>query len=142
VEECTLVNPDMQASRGPHVRKPAENVDAYICASPKDAQPNLRAVREAIRQVAPDATEGISYGIPYYSYKGRLAWFGLQKAHIGLYIRPPVIEEHERELSGYETTMSAVHLPRKGKIPVLLIKKLVRARIKKNEGEERDSRSH
>jgi len=137
-----LANPDMQASRWPRVRKPTENVDAYISASPKDAQPNLRAVREAIRQVAPDATEGISYGIPYYSYKGRLAWFGLQKAHIGLYIRPPVIEEHERELSRYETTMSAIHLPRKGKIPVLLIKKLVRARIKKNEDEERDSRSH
>jgi uncharacterized protein YdhG (YjbR/CyaY superfamily) len=74
--------------------------------------------------------------MPYYEYRGRLAWFGLQKAHIGLYVRPPVIEEHKSELAGYETTKSAVHLPLDRKIPVLLIKKIVKARMKKNEAEE------
>ena len=93
-------------------------------------------VRAAIREVAPDAAESISYRMPYYSYKGRLAWFGLQRAHMGLYLRPPVIEEHKSELTGYETTKSAVRLPLDRKIPVPLIKKLVRARMKKNEARE------
>ena len=74
--------------------------------------------------------------MPYYEYRGRLVWFGLQKAHIGLYVRPPVIEEHKNELVGYETTKSVVHLPLDRKIPVLLIKKIVKARMKKNEAEE------
>jgi len=113
-------------------------VDAYILAAPKKAQPKLRQVRAAIREAAPGAAESISYRIPYYSYKGRLAWFGLQKAHIGLYLRPPVIEEHKKDLAGYKTTLSAVHLPLDRKVPVSLIKKLVKARMKKNEAEEQD----
>jgi len=116
--------------------KPSKSVDEYIAAAPKEVRAKLREVRAAIMQVAPDAAESISYRMPYYSYKGRLAWFGLQRAHIGLYLRPPVIAEHERELKGYETTKSAVHLSLDKKVPVSLIKKLVRARMKKNEAGE------
>jgi hypothetical protein len=43
---------------------------------------------------------------------------------------------HKNELTGYETTKSAVHLPLDRKIPVPLIKKLVKARMKINEAEE------
>jgi uncharacterized protein YdhG (YjbR/CyaY superfamily) len=99
-------------------------------------QDRLREVRAAIREAAPTARESISYKMPYYAYKGRMAWFGLHSSHIGLYLRPPVIEEHKRELAGYETTKSSVHLPLDTKIPVLLIKKLVKARMKKNEAGE------
>ncbi len=74
--------------------------------------------------------------MPYYSYKGRLAWFGLHTGHIGLYLRPPVIQEHSEELKGYDTTKSAVHLPLDGKTPVALIKRLVKARMRKNEAGE------
>jgi uncharacterized protein YdhG (YjbR/CyaY superfamily) len=116
--------------------KPPKSVDAYIAAAPKEVQRKLREVRAAIKEVAPDAAESISYRMPYYSYKGRLAWFGLQRAHIGLYLRPPVIEEHKSELMGYGTTKSAVHLPLDRRIPVQLVKKLVRARMKKNEAGE------
>ena len=119
----------------PRLRKPksARGVDAYISAAPKEVRPKLRKVRAAIREAAPSATEGNSYRIPFYSYKGRLAWFGLQKTHIGLYLRPPVIEEHRVELEGYATTKSAVRLPLKEEIPVSLIKKLVRARMRIND---------
>jgi len=101
-------------------------------------QNKLREVRTAVREVAPTASEGISYGIPYYDYKGPLAWFGLAKAHIGFYVRPPVIEEHRTELVDYETTVSAVRFPLDRRIPVPLIKKLVKARMKKNEAEEKN----
>jgi len=117
--------------------KPARSVDAYIAAAPKEVQPKLRMVRAAIKEVAPSAEESISYRMPYYSYKGRLAWFGLQRAHIGLYLRPPVVEEHKRELKRYETTKAAVHLPLDKDVPVSLVKKLIRAGMKKNETEGR-----
>lgn len=117
------------------MKKAAKNVDDYISASPKELQDKLREVRAAILEAAPDALEGISYMMPYYDHKGRMAWFGLQKAHIGLYVRPPVIEQHKKELAGYVTTVSAVHFPLDQKIPVALIKKLVKARMKINEAE-------
>ncbi len=110
-----------------------ESVDAYISAAPEEVRDKLREVRAAIKAAAPTAAESISYKIPYYNYKGRLAWFGLQRAHIGLYLRPPMIEEHRKELADYKTTKSAVHLPLDEEIPVPLMKKLIRARMKKND---------
>ncbi len=117
-------------------RKPAKSVDEYIAAAPKEVQGKLREVRAAIREVAPDAVEGISYRLPCYDYKGRLIWFGIMRTHVGLYIRPPVIEEHRKELARYETTISAVRIPLDQEIPVELVKKLVKARMKKNETAE------
>ena len=113
-----------------------QSVDAYISAAPKEVRDKLREVRAAIKAAAPTAAESISYKMPYYNYKGRLAWFGLHRTHIGLYVRPPVIEEHKKELTNYTTTKSAVHLPLDEPIPVPLIKKLVKARIKKNDAGE------
>lgn len=116
--------------------KAQKDVDEYIAGAPKEVQSKLKELRAAIREVAPTAVESISYGMPYYEYKGRLAWFGLMKTHIGLYIRPPVIEEHKSELEGYETTPSTVRLPLDKQLPIELIKKLVKARMKKNEIEK------
>ena len=112
--------------------KPAKDVDSYIAAAPKETQPNLRAVREAIREAAPDAVESISYGMPFYSHKGkqgikaRLCYFSLMKSDVGFYLRPPVIETHKNELAGYVSTKSALHFPLSNPMPVSLIKKLVR----------------
>ena len=119
------------------MKKHARNVDEYIAGAPKEVQDKLNELRRAIREVAPTARESISYGMPYYDYKGRLAWFGLAKAHIGLYIRPPVIQEHKKELEDYETTRSAVRFPLDRKLPIALIKNLVRTRIEKNDAEYR-----
>jgi uncharacterized protein YdhG (YjbR/CyaY superfamily) len=119
---------------------PPKSVDEYIAAAPKEVQAKLRQVRAAIREAAPRAAESISYGMPYYSYKGRLAWFGLHKEHIGIYLRPPVVQEHKKELARYETTKSAVHLPLGERIPVPLIKGLVKARMRKNDAEEQGRR--
>ena len=112
-------------------------VEAYIRAAPGDARKKLQEVRRAIREAAPVARESVSYGIPYYDYKGRLAWFGLHSNHIGLYLRPPVIQQHINELEGYVTTKSAVHLQLDREIPSSLVKKLVRARLKINVDEAR-----
>jgi uncharacterized protein YdhG (YjbR/CyaY superfamily) len=106
-------------------------VDAYIAKCPKRVQGKLREVRETIREAVPDATELISYQMPGYShpgydYKGMFAWFGLQSNHIGLYLRPPTISNHKKELEGYKTTKSAVHLPLDRKTPTKLIKRLVK----------------
>jgi uncharacterized protein YdhG (YjbR/CyaY superfamily) len=121
-------------------RKSAE-VDAYIAQAPKDVRRRLETLRATIRKAAPDATEVISYRIPGYfypgyCYKGMFVWFAAQSGHIGLYLRPPTIENHRRELAKYGTTKSAVHLPLDGEIPTRLVQKVVRAslRIMKAEG--------
>lgn len=107
-------------------------VDAYIAAFPEDVQENLRRLRTAIRQAAPEARETISYRMPYYSHNGRLAYFAGFKGHIGLYIPPPVIGEHKKDLKGYVTARATVRFPLDQPVPVRLVKKLIRARVKLN----------
>ena len=53
----------------------SKEVDEYILKSPKEIRDKLIKLREAIRSAAPKAQEKISYGMPYYGYKGRLAYF-------------------------------------------------------------------
>ena len=110
-----------------------KNVDAYIASTPKEVRGKLSELRAIIRKAAPNATESISYGMPYYSYKGRLAYFRHWKSHIGFYIMPPIVKEHKQELKAYESNNATIRFPLDKKLPIGLIKKLVKARVKKNE---------
>jgi uncharacterized protein YdhG (YjbR/CyaY superfamily) len=112
--------------------KRAKDVNQYIEQAPKEIQSGLKKLRALIRKTAPLAEERISYGMPFYDYKGRLVYFASMNGYIGLYIPPPIIANHSKELKIYATTKSAIHLPLK-KLPTALIKKLVKARMKHND---------
>ncbi len=112
-----------------------ESVNQYIAKAPKEVRNKLKDLRALIKNLAPTAEERISYGMPFYDYKGRLVYFAAMKKYIGLYIPPPIIAGHTKELKAYVTTKSAIHLPLT-KLPITLIKKLVKARIKHNESKK------
>jgi len=118
------------------MKKTPKDVDAYIAKAPKEVQGKLKELREAIRKTAPDAQECISYGIPYYSYKGRLVYFAVFKKHIGLYIPPPIIKKYKSELEDYVTTEAAIRLPIDKSLPIAFIKKLIKAKMKDNKNKE------
>jgi len=107
-------------------------VDEYIAAAAKEAQPKLRQVRAAIREVAPEAVESISYGMPFYShagetgFKNRLVYFGALKSRLVLYMRPQDLEEPANALAEYKSSKSALWFPLDRAIPSPLIKKLVK----------------
>jgi uncharacterized protein YdhG (YjbR/CyaY superfamily) len=118
--------------------KKAKDVDEYIAAAPKGVQSMLMQIRAAIKEVAPDAVESISYDMPFYSYKGeegfkgRLVYFGLLKSSIALYMRPQDIEPYKSEVAEYKSTKSALQFPLDQAIPVPLIKRLVREAMKRH----------
>ncbi len=111
----------------------SKDVDAYIRTAPKETQVKLEELRAIIKSVVPKAQERISYGMPYYDYNGRLAYFAHAKKHVGLYVMPPVIADHHVELEGYRTSKATVQLPLSKELPVTLIKKLLRAGVKNNQ---------
>jgi uncharacterized protein YdhG (YjbR/CyaY superfamily) len=112
------------------------DVDAYIASAPEEALSSLMEIRTVIREVAPDATERTDYfQIPGYSYEGydydgMFVWFSFKKSYVCLHVRPPVIQEHKKELSGYTTTKAIVSFPVNKKIPMAIVKKLVKASLK------------
>jgi uncharacterized protein YdhG (YjbR/CyaY superfamily) len=118
------------------LRKP-NSVDAYIAVAPKEVRSKLQELRAAIKAAAPKAEEKISYGMPYYGYKGRLAYFAYAKQHIGLYAMPPIVKNHAKELRKYRTATATIRFPLNEKLPIALIKKLVRVGVRNNEAKAR-----
>ena len=110
-------------------------VDEYIQACPAEVQGKLVLIRAAIREVAPDAAETISYfGIPGYSYEGydyngMFAWFSYKKPYIRLHVRPPVGENHINELGGCKITKGIIGFPETVELSPVLISKLVQASL-------------
>jgi len=111
-------------------------VDAYIKTAPKEVRVQLVQLRKIVKAAAPDAEEGISYGMPYYKYCGALVGFAAFKNHIGFF-PGPIINEFKHELVGYETSKGTVRFPIGKPLPVALIKKLLEARIAKNEAKSK-----
>ncbi len=108
-----------------------QNVTDYIAAAPKDVQAKLNEMRAAIKQVAPDATEYISYGMPVFKYENPLIGFAAMKDHIGPYpMSGSFVAAHEKELAGFTTSKGAIQLPLDKPLPISLIKKIVKLRIK------------
>jgi uncharacterized protein YdhG (YjbR/CyaY superfamily) len=108
-----------------------KDVDAYIAAAPKAAQPLLRQLRELIRSAAPKAEERISYGMPYYRYHGHLVYFSIFKNHIGLY--PAGYADQHPEMKKYMTSKGTYRFSLDEPLPVALIRRFVKTRVRENE---------
>ncbi len=126
-------DPQLTTGKNTMIRRKPKTVSEYIAAAPRAHQPKLRQLRAAIRSAAPEARESISYSMPYYAYKGRVAYFMLATHHIGLYVMPPIVQQHAYLLKGYKTSKGTVQLPLGKKLPVALVKKLIKARVAWNE---------
>jgi uncharacterized protein YdhG (YjbR/CyaY superfamily) len=113
-----------------------KTVDEYVQNAPEELQARLNDLRKVIKEAAPGSMEKISYGMPYYGYKGRLVYFAYAKNHIGLYIPPPIIENHKQELKDYQTAKSTVQFPLDKNLPLPLIKKLVKSRVAWNDSSQ------
>jgi uncharacterized protein YdhG (YjbR/CyaY superfamily) len=117
-------------------RAGASGVDKYIANAPKGVRGKLRKVRTAIREAAPGATERTDYfqlpGYSYegYDYDGMFVWFSFKEPNIRLHLRPPVIQNHKKDLAGCATTKAIVGFHSDRAISMALVKKLVKASVK------------
>ncbi len=109
-----------------------KNIDEYIADFPEDVQRILQKIRMTIRKAAPEAEETIKYQIPTFTLKGNLVHFGAYKKHIGFYPAPRGVEGFKKELSVYEGAKGTVRFPLDKPIPLALISRIVRFRVKKN----------
>jgi uncharacterized protein YdhG (YjbR/CyaY superfamily) len=113
----------------------SESVDSYIAKCPRSAQAKLEEIRAAIREAAPGAVETMSYfeipgfSYPGYDYNGMFAWFSFKGSQISLHLRPPTIEDHQKQLAGYPKTKSIVRFPIDKDMPIPLVKRLVRSSV-------------
>lgn len=116
-----------------------ESVDEYLAALPDDARETLRQMREMVRAMVPDAVEGLSYGMPAFRLKGKpVAGFSAAKGHCSFHpMSGAIVEAHQSELAGYETSKGTVRFPIGKPLPASIVEKLVKARIAEIEAGKR-----
>lgn len=107
-------------------------IDEYISSFPKNIEKMLEEIRATIRKAAPNAEEAISYSIPTFKFNGNLVHFAAFKNHIGFYPTPSGIEEFEKELVVYKQGKGSVQFPFDKPMPLDLISKIVKYRVRKN----------
>lgn len=114
------------------ISKKPTTVDEYIASFPKETQVILQQVRTCILKAAPKAEEVIAYGMPGYKLNGPLVYFAGYKGHIGFYATPSGHDAFQKELSKYKMGKGSVQFPIEEKIPLTLITKMVKYRVKEN----------
>jgi uncharacterized protein YdhG (YjbR/CyaY superfamily) len=110
-----------------------KDIDEYITRFSKDTQKHLEQIRTTIKETVPDAEEVISYGIPAFNLNGRyLIYFAGYKKHIGLY-PVPADNTFDAEFAAYKTSgKGAIQFPLDKPMPLKLIAKIVKFRVKEN----------
>lgn len=108
------------------------SIDEYISNFSPEIQETLKALREVIKEAAPDAEEKISWQMPTFVLYGNLVHFAVHKNHIGFYPGPSGIEVFKNELLGYKTSKGAVQFPIGKPMPYEIINKIVKFRVAEN----------
>jgi uncharacterized protein YdhG (YjbR/CyaY superfamily) len=109
-----------------------KTVEQYFSTLSGPAKTSMVQMRETILKAAPGAEEVISYNMPAFRYHGMLVWYAAFARHIGFYPRASGIEAFKKELAGYKNAKGSVQFPIDEKLPVALITKMVKYRVKEN----------
>ncbi len=130
----TELGPEMQGNGIPNT------VDEYLASVPEHARSVLVKMRAVIRSaVPPEAVETISYRMPAFKHKKVLVWFAAFSNHCSLFPTAGVIAAFKDELMSFSTSKGTVHFPMDKPLPVALIRKLVKERVKQSETRARRS---
>ena len=110
-------------------------IDEYLAALPAEQRAALEQLRATIRAAAPpEATEGISYGIPAFRHRGALVSYNAASKHLTFHLMSTeTFDAHADEFEGFKTGRGSIQFTPDRPIPADLVTKLVRARVAENE---------
>ena len=117
------------------MQKP-ESVEAYFASLPPDQGKPLQRLREVIGAAAPEADEGITYGMPGFLLdgKGLAGYMAFKDHHSFVPMSPAAIDAHRAELGDHVTGKGTISFDYGERLPVTLIEKVVRTRLAEVEG--------
>jgi uncharacterized protein YdhG (YjbR/CyaY superfamily) len=122
------------------MQKPA-SVEAYLKSLTPEQRSAIQKLRETIAAAAPDADEGITYSMPGFLVRGKgLVGYMAFKDHYSFFpMSPAAIDAHRKELGDHVTGKGTISFEYGERLPVTLIKKVVRTRLAEVEGSRRRS---
>jgi uncharacterized protein YdhG (YjbR/CyaY superfamily) len=113
--------------------KKPETVSEYVAALPSSSKKEFNELRRTIKSVIPKgAEEVISYGIPAVKYHGIVVYYSAWKKHLSMYPANASMEAAIDGVSDYKVSKGTLQFPLDEKLPIGLIKKIVKFRLKQN----------
>ena len=109
----------------------SKDINQYIADFDTETQKRLHKLRDMFKKVLPAAEEGFKWGKPAFSMERVLIVYAGYKHHIGFYPTPEIIEEFSKELKEFRSASGSVQFPHSKPLPIALIKKMTKARLKK-----------
>jgi uncharacterized protein YdhG (YjbR/CyaY superfamily) len=116
----------------PSTKPRPKTIDEYIDAAPTEARKKLREMRACIRASAPDAKEGLKWGMPAFSYRRILVTFAAFKHHIGFYPTPSAVSAFAKDLKKFATAKGSIQFPLDKPLPLPLIRKITTFRVRES----------
>jgi len=106
-------------------------MDDYLDDLPPAQKAALERVRSVVGDLAPDAEEGTSYGIPAFIYAGRpLLGFNAAKKHLSIFpFSPAAIDAVRDRLDGFDVAKGTIRFSPDSPVPADVLADLVRARM-------------
>ncbi len=106
-------------------------IDTYLADLDEPKRSTLRALRQTILELVPEAEEGLSYRLPAYRLNGKvIAGFAAFKNHLSYLPHSgsvfPVLND---ELTEYKTSKGALQFPIDSPLPKALVARLISVRI-------------
>ena len=109
----------------------SRTVEEYLTAVEEPVRARIMQLRKTILSVVPsDSTEVISYGIPAVKRGKVLVWYAAFADHCSLFPTASVIEAFKDELKGWTVSKGTVQFPHDKPLPITLVKKMVKARVR------------
>lgn len=110
-----------------------QNIDEYINQFSGITKERLIGIRALVKEIAPEATEKISYGIPTFYLNGNLVHFAGYKTHIGFYPGAKGVAAFLDDVEGkYKYSKGTIQFPLNEEMPMDLIGKIVSFRTEEN----------
>jgi uncharacterized protein YdhG (YjbR/CyaY superfamily) len=108
----------------------AKDAEAYLAKLSAGKRATLEKVREAIRAAAPNAEEGMSYGMPAFIQGKPIAGYNASANHCSYFpMSGAITAKLAGDLKKYEVSKGGFRFPIGEPPPATLIRKLVKARL-------------
>jgi uncharacterized protein YdhG (YjbR/CyaY superfamily) len=115
------------------VSKKFKTVDEYLSSLDPGTKSIVKELRKAIKGVAPKAEDVISYNIAALKQDGLiLIWYAGWKEHVSVYPASTAMIAAIKGLATYAGGKGTIKFPSDKPLPVGMIEKIVRFRIKEN----------
>jgi uncharacterized protein YdhG (YjbR/CyaY superfamily) len=96
----------------------------YIRSAPREGQPHLRRLYAILRKAAPDATEAIKWGTPFFVEPRFVFAFSAFKSHLDFAPGPAALKAFSKELKEHKTTKNYLQIAYDEPLPEDLIRRI------------------